>query len=168
MNRTFLRLAVFVSTSSVVWVEGCGGSETTTDAGSDATAQDTSISDAPAGDTAPSSDAGLSNDTGLPPGMDSGCASLSDGGCLQCCADQDPDAATAFAKEAALCACGKMGSCAVTCSATLCKGKAPDAKCTACILSPDAGNCVATIESAVCGDADTTCQAVAACFMSCE
>jgi hypothetical protein len=37
-----------------------------------------------------------------------------------------------------------------------------------CLADPDAGDCVQKAESAACGDADTTCQAIVGCFKTCK
>jgi hypothetical protein len=175
MTRTFIRLTFLVSTSAIACVEGCGGTDaTTTDGGSDATTTDAATNDSGATDAsahdAPG-DAITTTEAGIDAGLDGakgGCASLTDGGCFQCCAAEDPDASLAFATQAAICACNNPGECQSDCNGTLCKGKAPDAKCIACLGAADAGDCIANIESTVCGDADTACQATAACFITCE
>jgi hypothetical protein len=176
MTQTFIRVTFLVSTSAIACVEACSGTDAAnTDAGSDATMNDAATNDSGATDASAQDAAGdaITTEAGIDAGLDaaldaSGCASLTDGGCFQCCAAEDPDASQAFATQAAICACSNPGECHSDCNATLCKGKAPDAKCIACLGAADAGDCIANIESTVCGDADTTCQATAACFITCE
>ncbi len=173
MDQNVIRWTVLLCASAVAGVEACGGDNAGSDAGNDATSSDAAAADVAASDAAQDApfDHTVVNEAGSDAGLDAadgGCASLTDGGCFQCCADEDPDAAMAFAQRAIICACDNPGECTTACSSTLCNGKAPSSNCIACLMAPDAGACIASLASTVCGDADTVCLATAACFMTCE
>jgi hypothetical protein len=169
MNRLLVALIAGLTCTSIVAIGACGGSgdDSVGPGASDATIVDGATGDS--GDTTgdSASDGGSITDTGTPT-PDSGSCATDDGGCFKCCSAEDPDAAAALAADAIDCACTTPGDCQTACADTVCRhpAKAPDGKCSKCLVSADAGACLETAKTAACGSS-VTCDDVVTCLQSC-